>query len=98
MSNVAKKLRSNKELSYGGLMIAIGALLGALLAVGAWAAIRSGNPEIVHGAEVYVGYGVLIAAFYWIAAAVYRTTAFGNMILLGPQQFPQLHAMVVAGA
>jgi Zn-dependent protease with chaperone function len=41
---------------------------------------------------------VLVFLFYFISALVYRATAFGNMIMLGPQQFPELYAMVVKGS
>ncbi|HTR09114.1 MAG TPA: M48 family metallopeptidase [Paraburkholderia sp.] len=48
--------------------------------------------------RIYVAYGVAFFLFSLYVGAAYRARAFGNMILLGPSQFPELHAMVVEGA
>jgi len=96
MSNIVKKMRTTKEKVYGLLTIVFGILLWPVVVLGVLAALAS--PEARPIAAAYVFYGVLIAAFYYISSLVYRATAFGNMILLGPQQFPELHAMVVEGA
>jgi Zn-dependent protease with chaperone function len=98
MSKVADKMRSRKEGVYGVMALVIGALLWALIVLGMTAALVAANQNIATMARVYLGYGIAIALFYWISAAAYRATAFGNMILLGPQQFPELHAMVADGA
>jgi Zn-dependent protease with chaperone function len=98
MSKIAKKLRTPKEAIYGHLMLGLGAILWLLIGWGVVAAFTSGNPQMASIVGVYVFYAVAIAIFYWIASAAYRAFAFGNMILLGPDQFPHLHAMVEQGA
>jgi len=77
-------------------MIGFGILLWIAIVLGVRASWS--NPRMAQLVRIYVGYAVAVAVFYWIAAAVYRASAFGNMILLGPKQFPELHAMVVAGS
>jgi Zn-dependent protease with chaperone function len=98
MSHTVNSLRTTKEKSYNVIMIAVGAVLWVLIAWGLWAAVTSNSPEIATMANGYLSYAIAIWIFYMLAAAVYRATAFGNMLLLGPEQFPQLHDMVVAGA
>jgi Zn-dependent protease with chaperone function len=56
------------------------------------------NPATRAVIGVYVVYGLLIWLGLYIASLFYRANAFGNMVLLGPKQFPELHAMVVAGS
>ena len=98
MSKIAGRLRTGKERVYGALMILFGAVLWVAIIVGLAAAYNSHNQQVIAVVGVYLFYGLAIAIGYWIASAAYRATAFGNMILLGPQQFPELHAMVVEGA
>ncbi len=98
MLKLADQLRTNKEKIYGVLMLVFGALLWVLIARAIRAGLTSDNPRTVGITWVYVGYAVAIGIFYFLSSAFYRATAFGNMILLGPQQFPELHAMVVAAA
>jgi Zn-dependent protease with chaperone function len=98
MSNIVNKLRNPKEKTYHVLAIAFGVVLWALLAWGVVAALRSDKPMLSNMVTTYVVYAVLIGLFYLISSAAYRASAFGNMILLSPNQFPELHAMVVAGS
>jgi Zn-dependent protease with chaperone function len=98
MSNIAGNFRTDEEKVYGVVMLVLGALLWVLIAWGIWGGLHSANPTTAGLTRLYLGYGVAIALFYVISSALYRATAFGNMILLGPKQFPELHAMVVAGA
>ena len=98
MSNIVKDNRTGREKFYGLLMVIFGAALWPLLTLSLVGALASADPSLAAILGVYIFYGVLIALFIWIAGIAYRATAFGNMILLGPQQFPHLHAMVEAGA
>ena len=95
MSKVVGKLRNVKEKAYHYLALVCGLVLWCLIALGAWAACKSGYPELVIRCVLYA---VLFGLFLLISSAAYRASAFGNMILLGPNQFPELHAMVVAGS
>jgi Zn-dependent protease with chaperone function len=96
MSNIVKTLRTDKEKVYGLLALVLGALLWPLFVLGALAGMANSDTAPIVGA--YVFYGVVIWIFLFVSSLVYRATAFGNMILLGPDQFPELHAMVVEGA
>jgi Zn-dependent protease with chaperone function len=98
MSNVAASLRTAKESTYGVLANVFGILLWVLFAFGLLAALASGNPEVLRVLWAYLFYGLVIWLFYFLAGVFYRATAFGNMLMLSPQQFPQLHDMVLAGA
>jgi Zn-dependent protease with chaperone function len=98
MSEVVGGLRTSKEKAYGFLMIVFGALLWVAIGWGIWAGLTSNKPNIVVIVWTYLGYAIAAGILYLIFNAVYRATAFGNMILLGPQQFSDLHSMVVAAA
>lgn len=98
MQNLASELRTAKERIYGMLTLLVGALLWLAIGWGVWAGLTSTTPTTVALTRTYVGYAIAIAVFALIYRAIYRATAFGNMILLGPQQFPEIYAMVVAGA
>jgi Zn-dependent protease with chaperone function len=98
MSDVIANLRNSRETTYGTIAIVFGVLLWVLFGLVVWGALKSGNAQVINVVVLYVVYGIAIWLFYLIAGAIYRATAFGNMLLLGPDQFPQLHAMVVAGA
>lgn len=98
MANIVNKLRHKKEKAYHYLAIVSGAVLWVLIGWGIRAGLTSGNPQIAIMVGTYTAYAVLIGVFVLVSSAAYRASAFGNMILLGPKQFPELHAMVQAGA
>jgi Zn-dependent protease with chaperone function len=98
MSKIAAKLRNRKETAYGLLALVLGPPLWIIIIAGAARALGSGNAAVAALAGTYIFYAVLIGVGVWIAALAYRATAFGNMLLLGPDQFPELHAMVVEAA
>lgn len=98
MSTLVNDLRTGEEKLYGKLMTLFGAVLWLLLLWWAWVALTSPIAQLKTVTILYIFYGVLIAAFYLIASAVYRANAFGNMVLIGPRQFPELHAMIMDGA
>lgn len=98
MANVVVRLRSKREGAYATLALLLGGLLWVLIAWAIWLTLTGSNHRIAQIVDVYVVYGVLIALAYFVAAILYRATAFGNMTLLGPSQFPELHQMVVSGA
>lgn len=93
---IVNKLRNGRERAYNILTLCFGILLWPLLVLGVLGGLA--NPATSALIGVYVSYGLLIWLFYHLASLFYRASAFGNMILLGPEQFPQLHEMVVAGA
>lgn len=98
MSTVANRFRTGKEKIYSPLMLLFGAILWPIFTLGILAGLSSPIPQVATMSWVYFSYGVGIALFVWLSGGFYRATAFGNMVLLGPSQFPELHAMVVAGA
>ncbi|HEX2816511.1 MAG TPA: M48 family metallopeptidase [Phenylobacterium sp.] len=98
MSDVVASLRTGSEKTYGTIAIVLGALIWVLFGLGLWAAVKTANSQVLGVLSLYIVYGVLIWFGYLIAGAIYRATAFGNMILLSPNQFPQLYEMVETGA
>jgi Zn-dependent protease with chaperone function len=96
MSNIIERNRLPRERAYGTIALILGPSLWVLIVLGVLAAMA--NPQAASLVSVYVVYAILIAIGYWVAAAAYRAGAFGNMILLGPEQLPHLHAMVLDGA
>ncbi|HEY1607833.1 MAG TPA: M48 family metallopeptidase [Paraburkholderia sp.] len=96
MQKSVQAFRSNGEKFYQWIMVVVGALLWII--IGLYTRSHWANPKTGHFVHMYVGYGIAIAVFYWISGTAYRATAFGNMILLGPRQFPELHTMVVEGS
>lgn len=98
MSNIADRLRSSPEKTYGVATLVVGALLWPLVVLGVLAALGSTASGVAALVGVYLFYGLLIWFGYFIAGLVYRANAFGNMILLGPKQFPELYEMVVSGS
>jgi Zn-dependent protease with chaperone function len=98
MSDIVASLRTSSERTYGGVALAFGAVLWVLFALGLWLALKAANGQVLSVLFSYLFYGVIIWLFYLIAGILYRATAFGNMILLSPNQFPSLHEMVETGA
>lgn len=98
MSNVVSALRNERERIYGPLTVVVGGLLWPVVVIGVLAGLGSENKEIAALIGVYLFYGLAIWAFFFIASLFYRANAYGNMVMLSPEQFPQLHAMVVEGA
>ena len=89
-------LRSAKERLYRVLMVIFGILIW--IAIGILAAVLLNDPTKRQIVIIDAVYAVVILLFLWISAAVYRATAFGNMLMLGPQQFPDLYEAVVAAS
>ncbi|WP_206954155.1 M48 family metallopeptidase [Trinickia acidisoli] len=96
MSQLIGMLRHKNEKRYAFLMILFGWILWAAIAF--WVSKYWNAPKTGHVVHTCVAYGVGILIFIWIMSAAYRASAFGNMVLVGPSQFPELHAMVVEGA
>jgi Zn-dependent protease with chaperone function len=93
MSRTVNLLRTGREKFYRVLMVIVGIVVWIALVVGFFLALR--EPRIAPIAMTYLAYVVIIVLFLWFSAAAYRAAAFGNMLLLSPQQFPDLHQMVV---
>ena len=95
MSDLAKDLRSPKERSLHYAAIMVGTVLWLPLVGGLWAGMNSPQAQVAAIFRVYTFYFVTIWIFFLVGSAAYRATAFGNMMLLGPRQFPRLHEVVV---
>jgi len=96
MSKIVKEARTPKEKLYGLATLLLGPPLWVLLFLGALGALA--NPTTAPVVGVYITYPILFGLFYLISSAAYRATAYGNMVLLSPQQLPHLHQMVEEGA
>lgn len=96
MKSSINKLRTAKEKIYAPIMLIVGVLLW--IAAVKYVAAKWSAPKEGAILKVYVAYAVLALLFVFFSGLAYRARAFGNMVLLGPSQFPALHAMVVEGA
>ena len=95
---VAGRFRTAKEKTYGVAMIVVGVIGWPLIILGFLGGLGSSDPRVASLSWLYLTYGLGIGLFVWLSGVFYRATAFGNMVLIGPAQFPELHAMVTAGA
>ncbi|CAB3770200.1 peptidase [Burkholderia sp. MSh2] len=91
-----RELRNKKENVYHWLMMVIGAILWLAIAQLVWD--YWDHPRFGATVRMYFGYAVAFVVFRLVAGVMYRAIAFGNMVLLGPSQFPEIYAMVEAGA
>ncbi len=96
MSQIVKPFRTNRETVYGLLLLLAGTAIWVVVVLAVAYALQI--PQLAAIVALYLFYAVLLYLVYFISSLVYRAYAFGNMVLLGPSQFPQLHAMVVDGA
>lgn len=87
-----------KERVYRAMMLGFGVVGWILILLGIGWAVTMGEQGAGGIALNFALYGFFALLIFLIFVAVYRANAFGNMILLGPRQFPQLHDMVVNGA
>ena len=91
-SELASQLRHPKERLYGGLMVAIGAVVWAALIIAAVYAVANGQAAFL---LLLVFYGLLFWLAGIIASAFYRAYAFGHQVLISEGQLPQLHHVLV---
>lgn len=98
MDKPADRLKTQQERALGTLTLVAGGFMWAMLALIVLVILVGGDPRAVSVVTLYVFYGLGIALFIWISAQIMLATAFGNWVLLGPQQYPHLHRMVLEGA
>ncbi|PMS21123.1 peptidase [Trinickia dabaoshanensis] len=96
MSKLAGSLRHKGERRYHFMMLVLGPILWALVLSWVWKYWDA--PKLGHYVQLYVAYFVGFTVFMLLMSAAYRASAFGNMVLVGPNQFPELHQMVVDGS
>jgi len=90
MNSLVAHVRNPKEIFYGKILL----IVGAAIWIGVLGLIFL-NPLL---GAVLLSYGLMFAVFYRIAQFLYRAYIFGHYVLIGPQQFPRLHQMVLEGA
>lgn len=94
MSPIVKALRDSSEPGFSIALTILGILLWLYFIVIIIAAIAL-RPAM---GAVYFFYIIGGVIFVVMSAGWYRAHAFGNMTMLSPRQFPELHKMVVEGA
>jgi hypothetical protein len=94
-SPIVDRLRHPREQVYQFFLYAAGALVWLIVALTFVVAVATND---IPALADFVLYGIGIPAFVFFAAGLYRAQAFGNMVLLGPEQCPALYQMVVEGA
>ena len=93
--NAIKQLRHPKESTYGAFMYVFGVLGWCAFAIIIVAAFNApGSKNLI----VLVVEFAIFALIYLLIKIFYRAHIFGHYVLLGPDQFPHLHAMVEEGA
>ena len=98
MAAVAEKFRTRRERIYGAVMTIAGIIGWPLVILALIGGVTNHDPKISSIAWIYLLYAAGIAVFYWLSGIFYRANAYGNMVLLGPDQFPEIHRSVVEGA
>ncbi len=86
VSPIVKQLKHPKEKAYGTIVLIVGIIIW-LVVLGILSSIPFAGPSFMLAILV----GILLPL---VGAAIYRAIAFGNMTLLGPNQFPELYRMV----
>ena len=96
--SIVSASRVGGEKFYGVLMLIFGALLWLAVIGAAIAALSSDNPKTQAMVSIYGVYAGLYVLYLLLAPLFYRAYSYGHMVRLGPNQFPDLHAMVKEGA
>ena len=91
-----RPLRHGKEKVYGGLVMAIGALVWLGLAGIVVGIVLQGVP--IAQLVILVVELLIFGLFGYIARLFYRAHLFGHAVLIGERQFPHLHESLKIGA
>src|ERR1700712_5417910 len=95
MENVVEQMRHRKERLYGRLLMTFGVLLWAVLAAALGYAAFLGQYSVLY---VVALYALVIWVTFIVGHFLLRAYIYGHFVLVGPEQFPHLHQMVVEGA
>jgi len=95
MSPIVQRLRHDNETVYKIFLMVFGVFYWLILLGIFLGALATHKTTVVLD---FFLYGIGIPAFFLISAALYRASAYGNMILLSPAQCPALYQAVVEGA
>ncbi len=98
MEDVVEQMRHAKERRYGQLMVVCGGALWGLLGLILIGSILTGQGSILAVLIVYIVYGLIIWGAIEIGKILTRAYIYGHYVLIGPEQFPELHQMVAEGA
>jgi len=85
------KLKHPKETFYGSLMLIIGGLIWAIIALAVLAPAAMGNFAAALVAAVYIG---IIWFISYVGRAMLRAYMIGHYVMVGTNQFPHLDKMV----
>ncbi|KLK92670.1 hypothetical protein AA309_13395 [Microvirga vignae] len=88
-----RAVRHHKEENYGNITLIVGGVLWFLLLV---SVLASDHPVL--GLVMLIFYGLVIWCALAAARALLRAHMFGHYVMVGPQQFPHIQAMVEEGA
>jgi len=89
------QIKHPKEKLYGSIMLGFGALIWALFIGFILLALLRGQVHVALIAALYF-FGFWLVS-YWLRALT-RAYMIGHFVMVGPNQFPQLHRMVEEGA
>jgi Zn-dependent protease with chaperone function len=95
MENVVEQMRHAKERLYGRLTMIIGIVLWAIFAAALVFEVINGNYISLVAVIVYA---LIFWVFFIVGHLLLRAYIYGHYVLVGPDQFPHIHQMVVEGA
>lgn len=94
MEDLVEQMRHSKERRYGRLMMICGGVLWGLLELMLLASILTGQSVTL----ALLLYGLVIWGAIEIGKILTHAYIYGHYVLIGPEQFPELHQMVSDGA
>ena len=89
--------RTKKEVTYNFILT----IVGFAIWIGLVALIGNANfddESFLPLLSMFLFYGGIFFAFIMLSMLAFRANAYGNMILINENQFPELHEMIVSGA
>ena len=95
MENVVEQMRHAKERLYGRLTMIIGIVLWAIFAAALVFEVINGNYISLVAVIVYA---LIFWVFFIVGHLLLRAYIYGHYVLIGPDQSPHIHQMVVEGA
>ena len=81
--------------SDGTLVLIVGILIWAFVLAGAAVVVVKGHPEQLTVIAIEI---VVFVLFFYLAKLFYRAHLYGHAVLIGENQFPNLHRSIVDGA
>jgi Zn-dependent protease with chaperone function len=93
-NDMMSRLRHPKEDGYGIVMLIFGIMYWIMI-IGVFIGMLFAQPSSF---ALLCAYAIGFVVFIFLSAALFHGKIYGNYVLIGPDQFPNLHQMVQQGA